>query len=147
MSLNTEIFYQHLSATVNRVLLHYQHPIKQTHVETQQLPDKLHPLSLQSTSTITPLLLLQTSQLTPQIYNTTTLPTYPSNFTTSRLVQPRPNTRSHSVGLKGHNNPFDFIFRDCLKMKFLWFRGILIKDHRWSYRWEIMGHGQMLQPL
>ena len=30
MSLNTDIFYQHLSATINRVWLYYQHPIKTT---------------------------------------------------------------------------------------------------------------------
>ena len=72
---------------------------QQPHVETQQLPHKLHPLSYQSTSNITPRLLLITSQLTPQISIPLHYPHFPHTHNKLHIcvVQPSPNTRSHSV--------------------------------------------------
>ena len=103
MSLNTDIFYQHLSATINRVWLYYQHPIKTTPCRNPA-----------TTSQTTPIILATNFQ-----YNSTpTTPhisTNPSNIqyqctahislihvTNShvRLVQPRPNIRSHSAFLE-----------------------------------------------
>ena len=72
---------------------------QQHHVETQQLPHKLHPLSYQSTSNITPRLLLTTSQLTPQISIPLHYPHFPHTHNKLHIcvVQPSPNIRSHSV--------------------------------------------------
>ena len=78
MSLNTDIFYQHLSATINIVWLYYQHPIKTTPCRNPATTSQTTPIILainfQYNSTPT------TSHIStnPQIYNTNALPTYPS---------------------------------------------------------------------
>ena len=46
MSLNTDIFYQHLSATINRVWLYYQHPIKTTPCRNQATTSQTTPIIL-----------------------------------------------------------------------------------------------------
>ena len=46
MSLNTDIFYQHLSATINRVWLYYQHPIKTTPCRNRATTSQTTPIIL-----------------------------------------------------------------------------------------------------
>ena len=46
MSLNTDIFYQHPSATINRVWLYYQHPIKTTPCRNQATTSQTTPVIL-----------------------------------------------------------------------------------------------------
>ena len=68
MSLNTDIFYQHPSATINRVWLYYQHPIKTTSCRNPA-----------TTSQTSPVILAINFQynLTP---TTSHVSTYPSNI-------------------------------------------------------------------
>ena len=100
MSLNTDIFSQHLSATINRVWLYYRHPIKTTPYGNPA-----------TTSQTTPIILAINFQynFTPTTSHISTKPlkyTIPLHYphiphTCNKLhiclVQPRPNIRSHSI--------------------------------------------------
>ena len=106
MSLNTDVFYQHFSATINRVWLYYQHPIKTTPCRNPATTSQTTPIFLPINFQNNP---------TPTTWHTSTNPLkyaiplhYPHiphtrNKLHVRVVQQRPNIRSHSVLFTNYN--------------------------------------------